>query len=232
MARDLFKEEVTTGKKSYGRFADDFFHSIQFIGCPEVPFKNAHNRNIHIVRGILSHENQAKLFLFTATFSHDDFLKLMEWYDHLGENPPTSVPSENDPPNNTGQLTLGCNLTDEQMVCIVEIANANHLFCVKEVTLEMMKALFSCEEGFSISVKNIAKLATMFDALLDEGLIARNWQKTMAQGRFLISEKTGKPISATTLSSALCGAHRSKSTIHTMIRRELRNKVKTGDQLP
>lgn len=232
MARDLYSEEVSTGQKTYARFADDFFHSVQFTSCEGVPFKNLHNRNVHIVRGILLHEEQARRFLFAATFSHHDFLKLMAWYDHLGENPPTSVPCENVPPNNTRQLSLHCCLTQEQMVCIVKIANANHLFCVKEVTLTMMKDLFSCKEGFRITVNNIARTATLFDALLDKGLIARNWQKTMEQGRFLISGKTGKPLSATTLSSALCGAHRSKSITHTLIRRELRDKLKRGDQLP
>lgn len=232
MARDLYSEEVSTGQKTYARFADDFFHSVQFISCEGVPFKNLHNRNVHIVRGILLHEEQARSFLFAATFTHVDFLGLMEWYNHLGGNPPTSVPCENVPPNSTGQLSLHCCLTQEQMVCIVKIANANHLFCVKEVTLTMMENLFSCKEGFRITVNNIARTATLFDALLDKELIARNWQKTMEQGRFLISKNTGKPLSATALSSALCAARRSMTSVHTMIRRIIKQMPTRCDQLP
>ena len=88
------------------------------------------------------------------------------------------------------------------MVRIADCANANHLFCVS-VTTEDIRALLECKNDYRITVANIRSVATMFDTLLENGMIGWNWKSAMASGGHLLSKKTGKPISATTLSSAL-----------------------------
>ena len=88
------------------------------------------------------------------------------------------------------------------MVRIADCANTNHLFCVSVAT-EDIRALLECRNGYRVTVVNIRSFAILFDALLEHGMIDWNWKAVMANGEHLLSKKTGKPISATTLSSAL-----------------------------
>lgn len=51
-------------------------------------------------------------------------------------------------------------------------------------------------------MENIRNVAVMFDTMVEQKLIGWNWKIVMANGKHLLS-KTGKPISASSLSSAL-----------------------------
>lgn len=108
------------------------------------------------------------------------------------------------------------------MVRIADCANANHLFCVS-VTTEDIRALLECKKGYCITVGNIRNVAILFDTLLDNGMITWNWKAAMANGEHLLSKKTGKPISATTLSSALSETKKQPTPISKRIVDEIRD---------
>lgn len=91
------------------------------------------------------------------------------------------------------------------MTGIVACANAYHLFCVSTLRIEDMEALFACKENFCIRVNNIRHVAVLFDALLENTFILPHWQSVLDKGRFLLSKDGTRYVTASSLSSALCG---------------------------
>ena len=108
------------------------------------------------------------------------------------------------------------------MVRIAHCANTNHLFCVSEVSIDDMQSLLECKSNFSLKVENARNVAVLFNALLEGNLIGWNWKKAMENGGHLLSRKTGKPISATTLSSALSDIKRKPTPTSKRIEDEVR----------
>ena len=159
--------------------------------------------NIHIVKGLLTECAHLVQPLFAASdFSFEKCMELQRMYDRSEPLPP---PIEHHvgrdikaPP-----LSFGCNFTKEQMTGIVSCANTYHLFCVSEVCIEDMEALFSCKEGFHIRVNNLRHVVILFDALLENSFIQPYWQSVLDKGRFLLSKDGKRFISASSLSSAL-----------------------------
>ena len=125
--------------------------------------------------------------------------------------------SRNDPP-----LSFGCNFSREQMTGIVACANAYHLFCVSEVCIEDMEALFSCKEGFHIRVNNLRHVVILFDALLENSFIQSRWQSVLDKGRFLQSKDGARFITASSLSSALSAVRNNKTSVICGIKRAIK----------
>jgi hypothetical protein len=71
-------------------------------------------------------------------------------------------------------------------------------------------------------VENIRSVAILFDTLLENGMIDWKWKAAMANGGHLLSKKTGKPISATTLSSALSEIKKRPTPVSKRIVSEIR----------
>ena len=61
----------------------------------------------------------------------------------------------------------------------------------------------------------------MFDALLECNLINRDWQSVLEKGGFLLSRKTGKPISSSALSSALYKVKLHSMAVYQSIRKDV-----------
>lgn len=124
-------------------------------------------------------------------------------FDTTDAPPPNTVLSNTEVSETKPPLSFGYHLSLKQMVRIADCANANHLFCVSVATVEDIRALLERRNGYQITVENIRSVTILFDTLLENGMIGWNWKAAMARGGHLLSKKTGKPISATTLSSAL-----------------------------
>ena len=85
-----------------------------------------------------------------------------------------------------------------------------------------MTALLQCKPGFSVKVRNIRNMAVLFDELLAYNLVVHNWQSTMERGRFLLSSKSDKPVTASVLSSSLNDTRDSPTAIQSGIRKAVR----------
>lgn len=154
-------------------------------------------------------------------FTLEDCIKMKNVFDTT-DAPPPNIISHEDVSETKRPLSFDCHLTKEQMVRIAHCANTNHLFCVSEVSIDDMQSLLECKSNFSLKVENARNVAVLFNALLEGNLIGWNWKKAMENGGHLLSRKTGKPISATTLSSALSDIKRKPTPTSKRIEDEIR----------
>ena len=205
-ARETYLRDVIDSGKLYRRFVDDFINSHRYIDCGNVVCRNCHEMIIHVVRGILhDYQDCVRKKFATESFSLDDCMELKKMYDISDPELPADVHGTgfalNAPP-----LSFDCNFTEEQMTGIVTCANAYHLFCVSAVSIEDMKALFACKEGFRIRVNNIRHVAVLFDALLERSYIQAHWQSVLEKGKFLVSKDGKRIVTASSLSTALSAA--------------------------
>ena len=168
--------------KRYNRYVDDFINSHRYINCNNAVCRNCHEMNIHIVKGLLNECAHLVQSLFAASdFSFEKCMELRRLYDRSEPLPPPIAHSTDcfikAPP-----LSFDCNFTQEQMTGIVSCANTYHLFCVSEVCIKDMEALFSCKEGFHIRVNNLRHVVILFDALLENSFIQSRWQSVLDKG--------------------------------------------------
>ena len=175
--------------------------------------------NLHIAGVLLADLSERTRLLFAAdTFSFEDCMELKKMYDISDPELPADVHGTgfalNAPP-----LSFDCNFTEEQMTGIVACANAYHLFCVSAVSIEDMKALFACKEGFRIRVNNIRHVAVLFDALLERSYIQAHWQSVLERGRFLVSKDGKRFVTASSLSTALSAARSCMTSTTVSIRK-------------
>lgn len=201
-ARNLYTEEVVNNKRMTAEmFAEMFCYSHKHIDCGRARCRNAHETNMRIVWHVLTAgENFVKKYLLADVFTVSLCEEMVN--SLLGcDAPPPPVTSKND--SKDKPLSFGCDLTDEQLIRITAIADANQLFCVSKLTVDMIRSLFECRDGFRINARNAARVAILFDALYTNGLIKRGWQKTIAEGHFILSRKSGLPVTASYLSTIL-----------------------------
>ncbi|MDC7138349.1 hypothetical protein PQG98_18675, partial [Bacteroides zhangwenhongii] len=104
----------------------------------------------------------------------------------------------------------------------VSCANTYHLFCVSEVCIEDMEALFSCKKGFHIRVNNLRHVVILFDTLLENSFIQSRWQSVLDKGRFLQSKDGTRFITACSLSSALSAIRNNKTSVICGIKRAIK----------
>ena len=203
-ARYSYRKEVLNGGKKHHRFVEDFACSHRHVNCDKARCKNVHEKNHNIARRILTERGDLAQHLFNCeNFTLEDCIKMKHVFDTTDAPPPNTASSTNTEVSETkSPLSFGYHLSLKQMVRIADCANTNHLFCVS-VTTEDIRALTECRIGYRVTMENIRNVAILFDTLLENGMIGWNWKSAMANGGHLLSKKTGKPISATTLSSAL-----------------------------
>lgn len=178
--------------------------------------------NIHIVKGLLTECAHLIQPLFTASdFSFEECVELRRQYDR-SEPLPTPIVHRVAKVTDAPPLSFDCNFTQEQMTGIVSCANTYHLFCVSEVCIEDMEALFSCKEGFHIRVNNLRHVVILFDALLENSFIQSRWQSVLDKGRFLQSKDGARFITASSLSSALSAVRNNKTSVICGIKRAIK----------
>lgn len=202
-AKTMYLRDVVAGSKQYHRYVEDFVNSHRYIDCNHAVCRNCHEMNIHIVKGLLNDCSNLIRSLFTeADFSFEKCMELKRMYD-MFVPPSQSITCCKDGPTRIYPLSFGCNLTRKQMIGITACANAYHLFCVSDVRVEDMEALFACRKGFSIRVNKLRLVAILFNSLLEHSLIRYEWQSTLETGRLLV-RKSGKGfVSQSNLSSSL-----------------------------
>lgn len=176
--------------------------------------------NLHIVRGLLTDCAHLVKPLFTAeSFSPEQCMELKRMYDTHEPLPATDRQHTGEPINDP-PLSFGCHFSREQMAGIVSCANTCHLFSVS-VRIEDMEALFACKEDFRIRVNNLRHVVVLFDALLENSFIQSRWQSVLDKGGFLLSKDGERPVSASSLSSALSAARNNVTSVALGIRRDI-----------
>lgn len=216
-ARRIHHEDVVNNGMSYARFVKNFYHGNRHIDC-----KNSTCRNIHAViliivhEVLLNHKEMADELLFGRDVQPSDCIKLKKAFDTTVPYPPKISPSQ--PPHIVAPPpTFECNMTEEQIMRITAFADTNYLFSFCSNPINELYELFTCKEGFRLTVTNIRNVAVLFDALYEFGYISRGWQ-TVIQKRKLLYSKNGIPITATTLSTALSEIKKSPTAISTATR--------------
>ena len=203
-ARYSYRKEVLNGGKKHHRFVEDFACSHKHVNCNKASCRNAHEKNHNIANRILMERGDLAQHLFDSEeFTLEDCIKMKHVFDTTDAPPPNTVSFNTEVSETKPPLSFGYHLSLKQMVRIADCANVNHLFCVSVTAVEDIRALLECSNGYRITVENIRNVAILFDTLLENGMIDWNWKAAMARGGHLLSKNTGKPISATTLSSAL-----------------------------
>lgn len=226
-ARDLYIKEVVNNKRMTAeKFAVLFCKSHRHIDCGRARCRNAHKANMLIVWHVLSAgEDFLKKYLLADVFTVglcEEMVNLLLSCD--APPPPTAKRSD----IQGEALSFGCSLTDEQLVRVTAIANAYRLFCVSEVSVDDMRSLFGSKEGFRIKARNVALVAVLFDTLYENGHIRRGWQKTLAEGGFVLSGKSGNSISASYLSTILSKKRRTYCPISERIRDAVKELTENG----
>lgn len=220
-ARELYLQDVIVDGKRYDRYVDDFVNSHRYIDCNHAVCRNCHEKNIHIVKGLLNDCAHLVESLFTADpFSFEECMELKRMYD-TSESLPIIGKRRLYKPVDAPPLSFGCNFTREQMAGIVSCANTYHLFCMP-VCIEDLEALFACKEGFQIRANNIRHVVVLFDALLENSFILSRWQAVLDKGRFLQSKDGERFVSASSLSSALSAARNNMTSVALGIRQAVR----------
>ena len=221
-AKTMYLRDVVTGNKQYYRYVEDFVNSHRYIDCDHAVCRNCHEMNIHIVKGLLNDcSHLIRAFFTEADFSFEKCMELKRTYDTFVP-PSQSVTCCKDGPTRIYPLSFGCNLTRKQMIGITACANAYHLFCVSEVCIEDMEALFSCKEGFHIRVNNLRHVVILFDVLLENSFIQSRWQSVLDKGQFLQSKDGTRFITASSLSSALSAVRNNKTSVICGIKRAIK----------
>ena len=202
-AREMFwRNERTSSRKSHKRLVEEFADSHKHVNCDSYRCRNVHDRNYNAVRRLLAERPDLAQQLFHCrTFTLGDSIKMKNVFDTTDAPPPNKTHVA-DVSEMKRPLSFGCHLSNEQMVRIADCANTSHLFCVQTICAEDMRSLLECGQGFQITVENIRNVAVMFDTMVEQKLIGWNWKAVMSSGKHLLS-KTGKSISASSLSSAL-----------------------------
>lgn len=205
-AQKVYLHEVLECGKQYWRYVDDFVNCHRYIECNDAVCRNCHEMNIHIVKILLTEYSEVVKRSFTRdSLSFEKCMELKQMYDSSVPQKTTEVHSLSTLMH-TPPLSLGCNITAEQMAGITACADTYHLFCIPVLTVKDMQNLLYCEKGFCIQVNNIRLLAILFDALLENRFIQLNWQSILSKGHFLRSKDGKRFISASSLSSALSAA--------------------------
>lgn len=225
-ARDLYIEEVVNNKRMTAeRFAELFCASHSHIDCDKAVCRNAHETNMRIVwHALTAGKDLKEKYLLADVFTVS-----------LCEEMVSSLLGCDAPPPHKGKtsvlkkpLSFGCNITDRQLIRIAAIANAHQLFCVSEGIEDVLRSLFECKEGFCVKARNAALVAVLFDALYANGLIKRGWQKTMAEGRFVLSGEDGTPVTASYLSTILSKKRATDCAVSERIRKTV-EELKNGE---
>ena len=222
-ARDLYMREVIKNHMRMDRFADIFYHSHYYIDCELAECKNVHLTNLEIVRNVFTESpHLIEEFLLRKDFSPKDLSELMALY----------LTSPNQYTEGNSELSFGCNFSNEQFSILINIIEKYEVFYPMgdESVDSEIRSLFDCKIGLQVQVTNVRKVAVLFDALLECNLINRDWQSVLEKGKFLMSRKTGKPITSSALLSALYKVKLRPMAMYQNIRKEVL-KMKVSDDM-
>ncbi len=211
-AREDYLYEVVQCGKQYNRYVDDFVNSHRFVACRKTVCRNCHEMNIHIVKVILTdYATQAKQVFNSGLLTLETAMSLKKMYDSC-ESVPVPENSPGKQTKNPDTLSFGCTFTKEQLTAIAECAETYGLFHHSPVTYEDMESLFSCKDGFSIRVNNIRNIAVLFDSLLENKFIIKNWQHVLEAKHLLLSKDGKKFVSSSNISSGLSAERRNMTS--------------------
>ncbi|MFO0414687.1 MAG: hypothetical protein ACK50E_03470 [Bacteroidota bacterium] len=122
---------------------------------------------------------------------YQNYIELKQWKIAVENGQPISTESE---------FLLIKPLTEQQYQMLLDYVNKHRLFKTP-IDLSTMQALFTGKLTQQLQVSNNIKIACFF-ALLTNDFISKQWQNIINKSKCLQGQR-GKPLSNTTLSSAL-----------------------------
>ena len=173
--------------------------------------------NLHIIKGLFDDcPSLINQFFVSESFSLKDSIELKRLYDTIEY--PQSIAAKL-PIRGVTALSFGCTLSHKQLAAISELANTYDLFSASEVSEQDMANLFDCKLGFNIRVNNLRRIAILFDALLNSGMVQWDWQSILERGKFLMKKSGDGHVTASSLSSALSASRRAPTSANEAIRK-------------
>ena len=210
-ARNSYLSEVVEKRVRLDYFIDLFLSSHHYIDCDYAKCRNAHRRNLTLIRQLFTDSFYlVEPLLVKSSVSQAELNALV--CRHL-----TSVLYF----KKKESYSLGCRFSDrqiEQLACISETYDIFNTMEGGDIR-DALRSLFSCQIGFRLQVCHVRRAAVLFDALLDCNMISRNWQNVLHKGHFLVSPQRGQWIKKNSLSSSLNKAKESSAAEFVNIRK-------------
>ena len=151
-----------------------------------------HVMHVCSVRELLEeHRDLVEAFFTKDTFNESDYRQMRHLFD-TGKN----IEPERE---------CLANFSDEQIKDITEFANKTSLF-KKEVSMEDIKKLFSCELTTPLQATVNRHVALFFGALRQYGLIPFPWQMILENYKLVSSSSNNQSLRASQLRSSLAQA--------------------------
>lgn len=210
-ARDSYSSEVKGRQVRLDYFIELFLSSHYYIDCEYAKCKNAHRRNLTLIRQLFTDSfHLVKPLFVKPSLTQAELSALVN--SHLT----SAVYSKK-----RAAYSLGCSFTDKQIEHMVSISEEYHIFKTMDGSSlqDALRSLFGCQNGFRLQVCHIRKAVVFFDELLECNLIGRNWQTVLDRCGLLVSVRSGKLIKRTSLSSSLSKARASVAAKYQSIRK-------------
>lgn len=215
-AHEAYQNQVVKCGKLIRRYTEDFVNSHYYTDESTASGRNQHRCDYHILKSIL--ENRPDLvekYLAKPGFDVSDFHAMMHEFDTVE---PTNVATKSTGLSESGKiptLTFGCSFNDEQIALLTIVANNTHIFA-SEVSDADMKALFDVTLKNPLKAKSNRLVAVLFGSLVKYDLVNHDWQTVIDKNGLILSSASDKPLSSTSLSSALNGAKDTTAAVKTI----------------
>lgn len=210
-ARDSYLGEVVRKLVRLDYFIDLFLSSHYYIDCEHAKCRNAHRRNLTLIRQLFTDSFYlVEPLLVKSSVSQVELNALV--CKHLTSAVFSPMKAS---------YSLGCSFSDRQIEQLACISETYQIFNTMEGgdIRDALRSLFSCQIGFRLQVYHVRRAVVLFDALLDCNMISRNWQNVLDKGHFLVSPQGGQWIKKNSLSSSLNKAKASSAAEFENIRK-------------
>lgn len=211
-AHSHYRTEVIGGGKDYIRFVDDFIFGHQFYCADSIDEGNARGVNVRRIGALLRNRRDLVEKYFSGTTF--DSVAFSAMFNEFNRAKPEAVPAAAAKTPN-----FGCSLSASQIAGLADLANETGIFRV-EASTDNMANLFSPSPTVRLVSANNRRVAVFFDALAEENLIGREWQKVIAATGAIISSANA-PLTQSKLSSALADARTEDTAVFNTIRKRV-----------
>ena len=195
-----YEREVIKEGKSYIRFVNDYCNEIALY--PDES-KNKKAAKLFIKELLKTRQDLVERYFNENHFEYLDYLQLKAEYNSTTktELEPKKEKELSKPIMSKPQKTFDCNFEDWQLEILTKCVNEINLF-TQDITTDIMKSVFACEQGIQLHTNNNRLLAKFLDTLGLKGMITEYWQSVCEAKELFLSSEKGQPLNRNDLATA------------------------------
>lgn len=215
----------------YEFFVDSFLLGHKHHDSTDVIHKNEHDRNLGIIKNLLTKRKDLVEKHFSSPNPLDDYSIVLtdmksepessgcnQTANHSDNSEKEEFLSRKQLPNDKCldaevNAPFGCRFSTDVLDILVRGINRAEIF-VKQIDTDTLRSLLVGTLDTTLSVKYTRRLSYLFHALKEEGWICRNWQKTIEDGQVIYKRDGVTLMKANDLSPALYSATADKKKFH------------------